>query len=183
MCQIKLWWILDGDSRNCFVCGRRWCSPMNRPWRPEGEQRDSSTLCLTSVLGESGLSVPHHGCFSPGKETQCPYCRMLGVPQCHSEWVWKISTSPGFDPCTVQPVASHYTDRCPSVHYFVYVMKLLRDYLQAVIPVWVQMAEDNDASVGNSGIKSNENVLVRGDHQLGTHMGVQFWEKEVIFQQ
>jgi hypothetical protein len=53
-------------------------------------------------------------------------------------------------------------------------MKLLRDYLQAVIPVWVQMAEDNDASVGNSGIKSNENVLVRGDHQLGTHMGVQF---------
>jgi hypothetical protein len=43
---------------------------------------------------------------------------------------------------------------------FVYVMKLLRNYLQTVIPIWMQMADDSDASVGNSGIKSNENVLL-----------------------
>ena len=34
----------------------------------------------------------------------------LGGPQGLSEWVRKISPPPGFDPRTVQPVASRYTD-------------------------------------------------------------------------
>ena len=36
--------------------------------------------------------------------------RRLGGPQGRSGQVWKISPPPGFDPRTVQPVASRYTD-------------------------------------------------------------------------
>ena len=45
----------------------------------------------------------------PGK-TQYPLYSRLGGPQGRSGRVRKISPPPGFDPCTVQPVASRYTD-------------------------------------------------------------------------
>jgi len=41
----------------------------------------------------------------PGK-TRFPLYRRLGGPQGQSGWVQKISPLPGFDPRTVQPVAS-----------------------------------------------------------------------------
>jgi hypothetical protein len=43
--------------------------------------------------------------------TRYPLYRRLGGPQGRSEQVRKISPPPGFDPRTVQPVTSHYTDR------------------------------------------------------------------------
>jgi len=49
-----------------------------------------------------GRSVP------PGK-TRYPLYRRLGGPQGRSGQVWKITPPPGFNPQTVQPVASHYT--------------------------------------------------------------------------
>jgi len=45
----------------------------------------------------------------PGK-TWYPLYRRLGGPQGRSERVRKISSPPGFDPRTVQPVASRYTN-------------------------------------------------------------------------
>jgi hypothetical protein len=39
---------------------------------PEGEQKYSSTLSLTSALDESGWSTPRPGRFTPGKETRYP---------------------------------------------------------------------------------------------------------------
>ena len=45
----------------------------------------------------------------PGK-TRYPLYSTLGVPQGRYGQVWKISPPPGFDPRTVQPVASRYTD-------------------------------------------------------------------------
>ena len=45
----------------------------------------------------------------PGK-TQYPLYRSLSGPQGQSGWVQKISTPPGFDPQTVQPIASRYTN-------------------------------------------------------------------------
>jgi hypothetical protein len=45
----------------------------------------------------------------PGK-TQYPLYRRLGGPQGRSERVRKISPPAEFDPPTVQPVASRYTD-------------------------------------------------------------------------
>ena len=63
-----------------------------------------------SVLDGGGWSTPRPGCFTPGKETWYPLCRRLGGPQGRSGRVRKISHPPAFDPRTVQPVASRYTD-------------------------------------------------------------------------
>jgi len=49
------------------------------------------------------------GRFTLGKETRYPLYRRLGGPQGQSGRVRKISPRPGFDPRTVQPVASGYT--------------------------------------------------------------------------
>ena len=46
----------------------------------------------------------------PGK-TRYPLYRRLGGPQDRSGRMRKISVPPGFDPLTVQPVASRHTDR------------------------------------------------------------------------
>ena len=47
--------------------------------------------------------------YPPGK-TRYPLYGRLGGPQGRSEQVRKILPPPGFDPRTVQPVASRYTD-------------------------------------------------------------------------
>jgi hypothetical protein len=51
----------------------------------------------------------------PGK-TQYPLYRRLGGPQGWSGRVRKISPPQGFDPRTVQPVASRYTDWAIPAH-------------------------------------------------------------------
>jgi len=64
------------------------------------------TLALEG--GEGSASHPSHS-LPPGK-TRCPLYRRLGGPKGRSGQVWKISPTPGFDPRTVQPVTSRYTD-------------------------------------------------------------------------
>ena len=56
-----------------------------------------------------GLGGQSHApaALPPGK-TRYPLYRRLGGPQGKSGWVRKISHPPGFDPRTVQPVASRY---------------------------------------------------------------------------
>ena len=49
------------------------------------------------------------GFFTSRKDTQYPLWR-LDAPQGQSEWEWKTSPPPGFNPQTVQPVASCYND-------------------------------------------------------------------------
>ena len=67
-------------------------------------------LFLTLALegGEGSASRPGRT-LPPGK-TRYPLYRRLGGPQSRSGQVQKISPPPGFDPWTVQPVGSHYTD-------------------------------------------------------------------------
>ena len=76
---------------------------------PEGEQMYSSTLPSTSA--QDGVGGQRHApaALPPGK-TRYPLHRRLGGPQGRSGRVRKISLPPGFDPRTVQPVASRYTD-------------------------------------------------------------------------
>ena len=64
---------------------------------------------MTSALDGGGWSTPRPGRFTRGK-TRYPLYRRLGRPQGRSGLVRKISPTPGFDPRTVQPVASRYTD-------------------------------------------------------------------------
>ena len=58
-----------------------------------------------------GVVGQHHApaALSPGK-TRFPLYRRLGGLQGRFKRVRKISPPPGFDPRTIQPVASRYTD-------------------------------------------------------------------------
>ena len=58
-----------------------------------------------------GVGGQHHAqaALPPGK-TRYPLYRRLGGPQGRSGRVREISLPPGFDPRTVQPVATRYTD-------------------------------------------------------------------------
>jgi hypothetical protein len=76
---------------------------------PKGERRYSSTLSLTSVLDGVGGQRHAPAALPPGK-TRYPYYRRLGGPKGP---VWKGAKNlppQGFDPWTVQPVASRYID-------------------------------------------------------------------------
>jgi len=58
-----------------------------------------------------GVGVQRHAPAAlPPENTRYPLYRSLGGPQGLSGRVRKILTPPGFDPRTVQPVASRYTD-------------------------------------------------------------------------
>ena len=67
-----------------------------------------SFLTTATEGGEGSASRP--GRFLPPGKTRYPLYRRLGWPQGRSGQVRKISSPPGFDPRTVQPVASRYTD-------------------------------------------------------------------------
>ena len=56
-----------------------------------------------------GVSITPRTFFTPGKN-RYPFYRRLGGPQGRSGQVQNILPSPGFDPRTVQPVASRDTD-------------------------------------------------------------------------
>jgi hypothetical protein len=62
---------------------------------PEGEQRYSSTLSLTSALDGAGWSKPRPSRFTPRKESRYPLYRSLGGPQGRSGRVRKISPPSG----------------------------------------------------------------------------------------
>ena len=76
-----------------------------------GVSKYSYTLSLTLAIEGGGWSS-RTGRFTPRRETRHSSCRGLGEPQGRSGQVRKISLLPGFDPQTVQPVASCYTDYC-----------------------------------------------------------------------
>ena len=54
--------------------------------------------------------MPRPGRFTPEKEARYPFYRRLSGSQGRSGRERKISLPPGFDPRTVQPVGSRYTD-------------------------------------------------------------------------
>jgi len=75
---------------------------------PEGEQRYSSTLSLTSAIDLVGCQRHTPAALPPGK-IRYPLYRRQGGTQGRSGRVRKISPPPGLDSQTVQPVASRYT--------------------------------------------------------------------------
>jgi hypothetical protein len=70
----------------------------------------SFTLSLTSTLRGGGWSAQRLGRFIPGKRDQYPWYGRLDGPQCRYGLVRKKILPPGFDPRTIQSVASRYTD-------------------------------------------------------------------------
>ena len=82
---------------------------------PEGEQRYSSTLSLTSALDGVGGQRHAPAALPPGM-TRYPLYRTLGRPQGRSGRMLKISPPPGLDLRTVHLVANRYTDYAIPVH-------------------------------------------------------------------
>ena len=98
-----------------------WCSPLPQAECTDGishlkiskdltgnrtRKKERSTHYLTSVSDGGGWSVPNPGCLSPGKEPLS-----IGLDR------WgKSRPPPGFDPRTVQPVESRYTDYANQAH-------------------------------------------------------------------
>ena len=76
---------------------------------PAVEKRYSCTLSLTSALNGVG-GQRHTPAALPWGKSRLSLYRRLGGPQGRSGRVQKISPPPGFNPGTVQPVASRYTD-------------------------------------------------------------------------
>jgi hypothetical protein len=76
---------------------------------PEAENRYRSTLSLTSTLDGEGGHRYTPAALPPGK-TRYPLYRRLGGSKGRYGRAQEISPPPGFDPRTVQPVASRYTD-------------------------------------------------------------------------
>ena len=64
---------------------------------------------MTTALEGGKGSASRPGRSLPPGNTRYPLYRRLGEPQGRSGQVRKISPPPGFDPRTVQPVASRYT--------------------------------------------------------------------------
>jgi len=69
----------------------------------------------------------------PGK-TRYPLYRRLGGPQSRSGRVRKISPTPGFDPQTVQPVGTRYTDYAipDPIMYEIRVKKIVSHNLYSI---------------------------------------------------
>jgi hypothetical protein len=74
----------------------------------EGPRREQTFFNLCAEWGECLTLRPSRYTF--GKEFRFPLHIMLGGPHGRSGWVRKAPTKPEFEPQTVQPVASRYTD-------------------------------------------------------------------------
>jgi len=70
----------------------------------------NSTVILITALERGDGSASRPGRSLPRGKIRYPLYRRLGGPQGRSGRVRKISPPPGFDPRTVEPVASRYTD-------------------------------------------------------------------------
>jgi hypothetical protein len=75
----------------------------------EGPEGGNSTLPLTSAIDGVGGQRQAPAALPPGK-TQYPLYRRLGGSHGRSGQIRKSRPPPGFDPRTVQLVASRYTD-------------------------------------------------------------------------
>jgi hypothetical protein len=67
----------------------------------------------------------HTPAILPQGKTRYPLYRRLGGPQDRSGRVWKISPPSGFDPRTVQPVTSRYTDYAIPAQLYSYTPSLI----------------------------------------------------------
>ena len=77
--------------------------------KTQRESRGIALLYLSPRPNEGGWLSSSPGRFTPGKEIRYPFYSCLGGTQGRYGQVQKISPPPGFDPRTVQPVASRPT--------------------------------------------------------------------------
>jgi hypothetical protein len=98
----------------------------------------------------------------PRKETWYPLCWSPGGPQGRYGWVRKILSPPGFDPRSVEPVASRYTD-C-----LLYVMHII------IISVFCRLKYIMKGSVHNHPLCTGTYVHLWENHSLSDGLILQF---------
>ena len=103
--------------------------------------RYSSTLFLTSGLEGGEGSASRLGRILPPGKTRYPFYRRMGGPQGRSGQVRKISSPPGVDPRTVQPVGSRYTD---------YATRALSTFKKSINVVVLKVNNTNNVSSSNN---------------------------------
>ena len=84
--------------------------PMSCLWRHRGKAEVKLQPIRSLGARWGGWSTPRPRRFTSGKETPYPLYIRLGGSQGRSEWARKVSPPPGFDPRTIQHIASRYTD-------------------------------------------------------------------------
>ena len=98
-------------------------------------QRESRGIALSLTLTLDGVGGQRHAAAAlPKGNTRYPLYRRLGWPQGRSGRVRKISPPPGFDPRTVQPVASRYTDcAIPALlNIYIYILYIYIIYIYII---------------------------------------------------
>jgi hypothetical protein len=93
-----------------FKREKRYVRPITVHEGLEREKKYSPTLSLTSALDGDGRLRSRPGRSTPGKMEPVLILQDLGEPQGRCERVRKMLHPPEFDPRTIQPVASRYTD-------------------------------------------------------------------------
>ena len=90
-------------------------SPYNRPWRPwRGVE----------MLGLGGWLTPSPAPLLPGIRAGTHFIRGWVGRRAGQHWCGKSRLPPGFDPWTVQPVASRYTDWAIAAHRLIVISPL-----------------------------------------------------------
>jgi len=82
---------------------------LQQSMKTQSASRGTALFYVTSALAGIGGHRNAPAALPPG-ETQYPFYRKLGGSQNRNGQVQKMSPPPAFDPQTVQPVASRYTD-------------------------------------------------------------------------
>ena len=107
----------------------------------------------TALEGGEGSAERPGRSLPPGK-TRYPLYRRLGGPTASLDRCGKSRPPPGFDPCTIQPVASRYTDyatregQIPLAKYRRRRDDNIKTYLHEVgwwDKDWIDMAQDRNA--------------------------------------
>jgi hypothetical protein len=116
--------VFPGSASHDSSKGKGKFHPVTGHEGPE-KWRYSSALSLTSALDGVG-GQNHDPDTLPAGKTRYPLYRRLGGPQGRSGRVRKISPPPsGYDPRTVQPVGSRYTDWAIPATQLQQLMKLI----------------------------------------------------------
>ena len=97
--------------------------------------------------------------LTPGK-TRYPLSRRLSGPQGRSGRVRKISSPTGFDPRTVQPVASRYTDQAIAIH-------CLSRYYHYLSTVPINPFRPNPSHSATDSLSDFVEIFLAGLHLLG----------------
>ena len=95
--------------------GKVKCTPVQALRLCTGRTAYRGSRCIALLFHDHGTrrgegSASRLGCFLPSGKTRNPLYRRLCGPQSRPGQVRKMSPPPGFDPRTVQPVASRCTD-------------------------------------------------------------------------